>query len=375
MTDLSGVYQNLAGIGSKVAAQMAVESRGGKLLGAPIEIVIGDFGTDNDKALETIRRWYVEEGVDIVLDLPNSALALRVADLARTLNKIHINTAGATSDLTGKACGPNHVHWTYDSWSTTHGNAQPIVRSGGDSWFYLTVDYALGHALERDSTQVVQAAGGRVLGGVRHPLGNGNFRPQVEAARDSGARIVALASSGMDAQNAVRAAGAVGLWRTGQRLAGMLMFVSDVHALGLQASQGLLLTESFYWDLNDDTRAFSAAFAARHGGAKPTMVQAGIYSALLHYFKAVEAAGGDGDGARIVQLMKDIPTDDPLFGKGQVRADGRKIHDMYVFEVKPPRQSSQAWDYYKLLQIIPGEQAFRPLSENACPMLANAPNK
>ncbi len=371
LNDMSGPYADLAGPGSVVAAKMAVEdymkATGSKL---KVEIVSADHQNKPDVGSSVTRKWIDSEGVDMILDVPTSSVALAVNTVVKEKNKIMLNSTGGTSDLTGKACTPNTIHWTYDTWMLAHGTGSAVVKSGGDSWFFLTADYAFGHALERDTAEVVKAAGGKVLGDVKVPLNTQDFSSFLLQAQSSKAKIIGLANAGADTINSIKQAAEFGIVKGGQKMAGLLVFISDIHGLGLQTAQGLQMTETFYWDLNDSTRAWSKLFGALHGGKMPTMVQAGVYSGLLHYLKAVDALQNDSDGAKVVAKMKELPTDDPLFGKGTIRADGRKIHPAYLFEVKKPGESKAPWDYYKLLQTIPAEQAFRPLDQGNCPLVA-----
>jgi branched-chain amino acid transport system substrate-binding protein len=291
-----------------------------------------------------------------------------VNQVTREKNKALIVSTGATSDLSGKACTPNSLHWTYDTWSLANGTGTAVVKTGGNTWFFLTADYAFGHALERDTEAVVLKNGGKVMGKVRHPFPSADMSSFLLQAQTSKAKIIGLANAGADTINAIKQGAEFGIVKGGQQFAGLLVFLTDVHSLGLNIAQGLLLTESFYWDLNDDTRAFSRRFAKLHKGAMPTMAQAGVYSAVLHYLKAVEALKSD-DGPKVVAKMKELPTSDPVFGKGRVRQDGRKLHNMYLFEVKKPAESKGAWDYYKLRSTIPAEQAFRPEKDGGCPLV------
>ncbi len=370
LNDMSGPYADLAGPGSVVAAKMAVEdylkSSGSKL---KIEIVSADHQNKPDVGSSIVRKWIDSEGVDMILDVPTSSVALAVAQVVKEKNSVMVNSTGGSSDLTGKACTPNTVHWTYDTWMLAHGTGSAVVKSGGDSWFFLTADYAFGHALERDTAAVVTASGGKVLGSVKVPLGTQDFSSFLLQAQSSKAKVVGLANAGADTINSIKQAAEFGIVKGGQKMAGLLVFLSDIHGLGLQTAQGLQLTETFYWDMNDATRAWSKRFGALHGGKMPTMVQAGVYAGLLHYLKAVNALQADGDGAKVVAEMKKLPTDDPLFGKGTIRIDGRKIHPAYLFEVKKPSESKYAWDYYKLLATIPADKAFRPLNEGGCPLV------
>ena len=368
MNDQSGTYADLAGPGSVVAAKMAVEDFGAAAKGMKVEILSADHQNKPDVGSNIARQWYDVDKVDLILDVPTSSVVLAVNQIAREKNKAFIVSTGATSDLTGKACSPTSIHWTYDTWALAHGTGSAIVKTGGDTWFFLTADYAFGHALERDTEAVVVKNGGKVLGKVRHPFPSADFSSFLLQAQASKAKIIGLANAGADTTNAIKQGAEFGIVRGGQQFAGLLVFLTDVHALGLEKAQGLVLTEAFYWDLNDKTRAWSKRFAERHKGAMPTMVQAGVYSATLHYLKAVEALKSD-DGPKVIAKMKEMPTDDPLFGKGTIRADGRKVHPMYLFEVKKPSESKGAWDYYKLRATIPAEQAFRPVDQGDCPLV------
>ncbi len=368
LNDQSGTYADLAGPGSVVAAKMAVEDFGAAAKGMKVEILSADHQNKPDVGSNIARQWYDVDKVDLILDVPTSSVVLAVNQIAREKNKALIVSTGATSDLTGKACSPNAIHWTYDTWALANGTGSAIVKTGGDTWFFLTADYAFGHALERDTEAVVLKNGGKVLGKVRHPFPTADFSSFLLQAQASKAKIIGLANAGADTTNAIKQGAEFGIVRGGQQFAGLLVFLTDVHALGLEKAHGLVLTEAFYWDLNDKTRAWSKRFAERHKGAMPTMVQAGVYSATLHYLKAVEALKSD-DGPKVIAKMKEMPTDDPLFGKGVVRADGRKIHPMYLFEVKKPAESKGAWDYYKVRATIPADQAFRPLDQGECPLV------
>jgi branched-chain amino acid transport system substrate-binding protein len=368
MNDQSGTYADLAGPGSVVAARMAVEDFGAAAKGMKVEILSADHQNKPDVGSNIARQWYDVDKVDLILDVPTSSVVLAVNQIAREKNKAFIVSTGATSDLTGKACSPTSIHWTYDTWALANGTGSAIVKTGGDTWFFLTADYAFGHALERDTEAVVVKNGGKVLGKVRHPFPTADFSSFLLQAQASKAKIIGLANAGADTTNAIKQGAEFGIVKGGQQFAGLLVFLTDVHALGLEKAQGLVLTEAFYWDLNDKTRAWSKRFAERHKGAMPTMVQAGVYSATLHYLKAVEALKSD-DGPKVIAKMKEMPTDDPLFGKGTIRADGRKVHPMYLFEVKKPSESKGAWDYYKLRATIPAEQAFRPLDQGECPLV------
>ena len=371
MNDMSGPYADLTDTGSVLAAKMAAEdyakATGSKL---KIEIISADHQNKPDVGSSIARKWYDTEGVDMITDVPTSSVALAVSQVTTEKNKVNVNTGGGSSDLTGKACSPNFVHWLYDTWMLAHGTGSAVVKAGGDSWFFLTADYAFGHALERDTSEVVKASGGKVLGGVKVPLGTSDFSSFLLQAQSSKAKVVGLANAGADFTNSVKQAAEFGIVKGGQKMAGLLVFITDVHGLGLQTAQGLQLTETFYWDHDDGTRAWSKRFAAANGGKYPSADHAGVYASVLHYLKAVDALQDDTDGKAIVAKMKAMPTDDILFGKGTIRADGRKLHPAYLFEVKKPSESKYPWDYYKLIQTIPADKAFRPLDEGGCPLVA-----
>jgi branched-chain amino acid transport system substrate-binding protein len=371
LTDNSGLYSDLGGPGSTVAAQMAVEDSGMAAKGWKIDIISADHQNKPDIATSIARQWIDVEKVDIFMDVLNSGVALAVNNLVKEKNSLMINTGAATSDLTNAQCSPNTVHWVYDTYMLANSTGQALVKAGGDTWFFLTADYAFGAALERDTTAVVVKAGGKVIGGVKHPLNTADFSSFLLQAQASKAKIIGMANAGGDTTNTIKQASEFGIVAGGQKLAGLLLFITDVHSLGLKVAQGLNFTETFYWDMNEGTRAFSKRFSDRmKNKAQPTMVQAGVYSGLIHYFKALEAMGGNPhDGAKVVAKMKEMPTDDPLFGKGSIRADGRKIHPAYLFEVKKPEESKGPWDYYKLVGTTAADQAFRPLSESACPLI------
>jgi branched-chain amino acid transport system substrate-binding protein len=369
LNDRSGLYADLSGQGSVIAAQMAKEDYGADAKGMKVEIVAADHQNKPDVGSNVARQWLDVDKVDVIVDVPNSGVALAVSDIVREKDKVFLNSGAGTSDLTGKACSPNTVHWTYDTWALANGTGKAVVQTGGKTWFFIVADYAFGQALERDTSAVVTANGGKVLGSVRHPLNTADFSSYLLQAQSSGAQVIGLANAGTDLTNAIKQAAEFGIVQGGQSLAGLLVFITDVHGIGLQAAQGLILTEAFYWDLNDGTRAWSKRFAERNGGKYPTMVHAGVYAAVLHYLKAVEALKSDADGAKVVAEMKRTPTDDPLFGKGMIREDGRKIHDMYLFEVKKPAESKGPYDDYKLRATIPAAEAFRPLDQGGCPLV------
>jgi len=368
MNDQSGTYADLAGPGSVVAARMAIEDFGAARKGMKVEVLVGDHQNKPDVGSGIARQWYDVDKVDMIMDVPTSSVVLAVNQITKEKNKAMIVSTGATSDLSGKACTPNSIHWTYDTWALANGTASAIVKTGGKNWFFLTADYAFGHALERDAEAVVVKNGGKVLGKVRHPFPSADFSSFLLQAQASKAQIIGLANAGADTTNAIKQGAEFGIVKGGQQFAGLLVFLTDVHALGLEKAQGLLLTEAFYWDRTPETRAWSERFAKLHKGAMPTMAQAGVYSATLHYLKAVEAIKSD-DGTKVIAQMKKMPTDDPLFGKGSIRADGRKLHPALLVEVKKPAESKGPWDLYKIRTTLPAEQAFRPMSEGDCPLV------
>ena len=371
LSDQSGLYADLGGPGSTLAAQMAAEDSGLAAKGWKIDIISGDHQNKPDIGSTIARQWFDVDKVDVIVDVPNSGVALAVNNVIKEKNGVYINSGAATSDLSNAQCSPNTVHWTYDTYMLAHTTGQALVKAGGDSWFFLTADYAFGAALERDTTAVINANGGKVVGGVKHPLNTSDFSSFLLQAQSSKAKIIGLANAGGDTTNTIKQAAEFGIVKGGQKLAALLLFLTDVKAIGLETAQGLNFTETFYWDMNDDTRAFSKKFAARmKNGAPPTMVQAGVYSGLIHYFKALDALGGNPhDGVKVVEKMKSMPTDDPLFGKGAIQPNGRTIHSAYLFEVKKPSESKGPWDFYKLVGTVPGDQAFTPLSESKCPLL------
>ncbi|WP_421992261.1 ABC transporter substrate-binding protein [Roseococcus sp.] len=373
LTDMSGLYRDLAGPGSLRAVQMAVQESGITQRGINVEVVSADHQNRPDVGSTVARQWIDRDGVDVLIDVPTSSVALAVNNITREKNKVMLNSGAASSDLTGSACTPNTIHWTYDTWMLSSSTGGAMVRAGGQSWFFITADYAFGHALERDASEFVRGAGGRVVGSVRTPFpGTTDFSSFLLQAQASRAQVVGLANAGGDTINTIKQAAEFGLTRGGRtKLAGLLVFITDVHSLGLQTAQGLVLTETFYWDLNDKTRGFSTRLALP-GGAKPSMVQAGCYSSVLHYLKAVAEMGvpaAKASGADAVAKMKAMPTEDDAFGAGSIRADGRKIHPSYLFEVKPPSESRGAWDYYKLLSTTPADQAFRPIAQGGCALV------
>ncbi|MFK5598179.1 ABC transporter substrate-binding protein [Methylobacterium sp. HMF5984] len=369
LTDRSGVYADIAGEGSLVAARMAVEDFKAADKGLKVEVISADHQNKPDVGSAIARQWYDRDGVDMIIDGVTSSVALAINQVTKEKNRTFIDTGAGTADLTGVQCTPNTVHWVYDTVALANGTGGAMVKRGGDTWFFLTADYVFGQTLQRDTTAVVTKNGGKVVGSVKTPFPTADFSSFLLQAQGSGAKVIGLANAGGDTINAIKQAGEFGITEGGQALAGLLVFSSDVHSLGTKVAQGLVLTEPFYWDLTDATRAFSDRFAKQMGGKKPTANHAGVYAGTLHYLKAVEALKAASDGAKVVARMKDMPTDDPLFGKGTIRVDGRKIHDMYLFEVKKPAESKGEWDLYKLLATIPGNEVFRPLNEGGCPLV------
>ncbi|WFU69106.1 ABC transporter substrate-binding protein [Bradyrhizobium sp. CB2312] len=371
LSDQSGLYADLGGPGSTLAAQMAVEDSGLAAKGWKIDIISGDHQNKPDIGTAIARQWFDVDKVDVIVDVPNSGVALAVNNVIKEKNGVYINSGAATSDLTNAQCSPNTVHWTYDTYMLAHTTGQALVKAGGDSWFFLTADYAFGAALERDTTAVVTANGGKVVGGVKHPLNTPDFSSFLLQAQASKAKIIGLANAGGDTTNSIKQAAEFGIVKGGQKLAALLLFLTDVKAIGLETAQGLNFTETFYWDMDDKTRAFSKRFSEKmKNNAPPTMVQAGVYAGVRHYLKALEALGGNPhDGVKVVEKMKSMPTEDDLFGKGEIQPNGRTIHNAYLFEVKKPSESKGPWDFYKLVGTVPGDQAFTPLSESKCALL------
>lgn len=371
LNDMSSLYADIGGPNSLRAARMAVQDSGLLEKGWKIDVLSGDHQNKPDVGVNIGRQWVDVEKADMIVDVPNSGVALAVANLAKEKNIVMINSGAASADLTGKACNPNSVTVTYDTYMLANGTGKALTKGGGDTWFFLTSDYAFGHALERDTTAVVTANGGKSLGGVKHPINSSDFSSFLLQAQASKAKVVGLANAGGDTTNAIKQAAEFGIVQGGQKLAALLLFVNDVHSLGLKTAQGLSFTESFYWDLNDKTRAWSKRFASESkNNAMPSMTVAGVYSGVRHYLKTLEALGGNPkDGVKVVAKMKEIPVEDDLFGKGIIRADGRKIHPAYLFEVKKPEESKYPWDYYKLIATIPAEEAAKPLEISECPMV------
>jgi branched-chain amino acid transport system substrate-binding protein len=371
LTDMSSLYADANGPGAVVATQMAIDDAGGTVLGKKIELVSADVQNKPDVATAIAGRWYDDEHVDVILGTGASSSSLATQSVAGAKKRIYLATDPASSDFTGPKCNAYTVHWTYDTIALANGTGSAVVKSGGKTWYFLTVDYAFGHALERDVTAIVEANGGKVLGSVRHPINTSDFSSFLVQAQGSKAQVIGLANAGGDTVNSIKQAAEFGIVKGGQKLAGLLVFITDVHAIGLHLAQGLQLTEAFYWDQNEGTRAWSKRWSAKRDGRMPTMLHAGYYSATKHYLDAIKAAGTD-DADKVMAKMKALKTDDPLFGKGYIRADGRKIHDMYLFEVKTPAESKYPYDYYKLVRTIPADEAWRPLDKGGCPLVQAA---
>ena len=367
LNDQSGLYADNTGPGSVIAARMAVEDYGGKVLGKPVEVVFADHQNKADIGSNITRQWVDQEGVDAIADVGNSAVALAVQAITREKNRIHLNTGAASSDLTGKECSPTGFSWAYDTYALASGTGKALVKQGGDTWFFLSADYSFGQALERDTSKFVKEAGGTVLGSVRVPLNTSDFSSFLLQAQGSGAKVIGLANAGGDTINSIKQASEFGIVEAGQRLAGLLVFLPDIHSLGLKTAQGLVITTAFYWDQNDETRTWNKRFQERHG--KPaTYIQAGTYSAVAHYLKAIEAAGTD-EAKAVSAKMKEMPVNDFMTKNAKVREDGRVVRDMYLVQVKTPAESKGPWDYYKILTTIPGDEAFRPLADGGCPFV------
>jgi branched-chain amino acid transport system substrate-binding protein len=371
LNDMSSLYADIGGANSVAAIKMAVQDSGLLAKGWKIDVLSGDHQNKPDVGTNIARQWIDNEKVDAIADTPNSGVALAVSNLVREKNAVLLNSGAATADLTGKACTPNTVSFTYDTYMLANGTGKALTKAGGDTWFFLTSDYAFGHALERDTAAVVTANGGKVLGGVKHPINSSDFSSFLLQAQASKAKVIGLANAGGDTTNAIKQAAEFGVVSGGQKLAALLLFITDVHSLGLKTAQGLSFTESFYWDMNDKTREWSKRFAKESPkGMMPSMTVAGNYAMVLHYLKAMEALGGNPhDGAKVVAKMKEIPTDDALFGKGPLRPDGRRLIPAYLFEVKKPDESKYPWDYYKLVATISPDDAAKPLESSDCPLV------
>ena len=369
MNDMSGVYADFQGIGSVVAARLAVEDFGKQIGNREIEIVFGDHQNKADIGATMARKWYEVDGVEAIVDVPNSGIALAVSEITKENNKVFLISGGVTTDLTGAKCTANNVHWTFDNFALANGLVQAAMKAGNDSWYFLTSDYAFGHNLEQAASGLVKANGGKVLGAVRHPIGTVDFSSFLLQAQASKAKIIALANAGGDTTSAIKGAAEFGMTKGGQRMAGLVFIINNAHALG-DSAQGLLAVSPFYWNSNESTRSFAKRFQAAHPQKNmPNEMQAGVYASIIHYLKAVKDLNGDTTGDKVVARMKELETDDPLFGKGRIRVDGRKIHAMYLFEVKASGEMKEPWDYYKKVLEIPGEQAFRPLEKGSCPLV------
>ncbi|WP_420132396.1 ABC transporter substrate-binding protein [Rhodopseudomonas sp.] len=365
--DFQSVYADIGGQGNVEAAKMAIEEMGGTMFGQPIEFIAADVQNKPDIAASLARKWYENEGVDMIVDLPTSATALAAMEMSKKFEKIMIVTDAASSDITGKSCSPYTAHWTYDTYSNAHTVGSAIVKNGGDTWFFITADYLFGHSIERDTGEVVKANGGKIVGSARHPLNNADFSSFLLQAQSSKAKIIGMANGGGDTINTIKQAAEFGIVAGGQKLAGIVMFISDIHSLGLKMANGLIITKAYYWDLNDRTRAFGKKYFERMK-RMPTMNQAATYSATLHYLKAVKAANSK-DTKTVLAKMREIPVRDAFTDNGSLREDGRMVHSMFLFEVKKPEESKAPWDYYKLLAEVPGDQAFRPLKDGGCPLV------
>jgi branched-chain amino acid transport system substrate-binding protein len=370
LTDMSSLYADLGGPGSVAAAKMAIADFTAEHKDIKVELVVGDHQNKPDIGSSLASQWFDVDKVDMIIDTPNSGVALAVSQVASQKNKIFIVSGAAASDLTGPKCNANTIHWTYDTWMLANGTGKALVKTGGDTWFFLTSDYAFGLALERDTSAAVEANGGKVLGKVRHPINTNDFSSFLLQAQASKAKVIGLANAGGDTINSIKQAAEFGIVKGGQKLAGLLVFASDVAALGLPTAQGLTLTETWYWDANEANRAWTKRWQQERQGKFPTMIHAGVYAGITHYLKAVSALKSAADGKAVVAKMKEMPTDDPLFGKGTIRADGRKIHDAYLFEVKKPEESKYPGDFYNLRATIPAAEAFRPLKEGNCPLVS-----
>ena len=368
LNDRSGIYADLAGEGSAIAARMAAEEFGNKVAGAPIEIIVADHQNKADIAANTAREWVDAQNVDVVADVPNSAAALAVQGITKEKKRIFLMSGPGSTDLSGKACSPYGFQWTYDNYAMAAGTARALVEQGKKNWYIVTADYAFGHSLEDETAKMVKQLGGKVAGTIRHPLATADFSSFLLQAQSSKADVIGLANAGGDATNAVKQASEFGITQTGQSLAGLLLFISDVNALGLQAAQGLMLTTGFYHDMNDETRAWSKKFMEKNGGKAPTMVQAGVYSAVRHYLKAVEAVGSD-DPDKVAAKMRETPVNDMFAKDGKIGPNGRMFHDMYLAQVKTPAESKGTWDYYKMVKTIPAQQAYLDPAQSGCPLV------
>ena len=369
LTDMSGIYSDIGGPGSVIAAKLAVEDFRPAVKGMKVEVVSGDMQNKPDVGVSIANTWFDVDKVDVIIDGMNSGVSLAVSEVTRQKNKLFLVTGAATSDLTGPKCSPNTIHWVYDTWALANSTGKAVVKTGGDTWFFITADYAFGYALERDATSVIEASGGKVLGKVHVPTSTNDFSSYLLQAQSSKAKVIGLAIAGGDAINTIKQAAEFGIVKGGQNIAGLLLWASDVAALGLPTTQGVVLTEAWYWDMNDSSRAWTKRWQVERPGKVPTSAQAGVYSAVTHYLKTVEALKSDSDGRAVAAKMKETATNDVLYGEGMIRADGRKIHDMHLFEVKKPGESKYFGDFYKLRATIPAAEAFRPLKDGGCPLI------
>jgi len=370
LNDQSGAYSDLSGKGSVVAAQMAIDDFGGKVKGAPVQLISADHQNKPDVGSAIANRWIDEDKVDAIVDVPTSSVALAIQEITRTKNRVHLNSGAGSSALTGEKCSPTMVHWSYDTYAQAHGTGIALTKQGGDSWFFITADYAFGNALRDDTMAAVKEAGGKVLGAVSAPFPNTDFSSFLLQAQGSGAKVIGLANAGSDTINAIKQAHEFGLDKSGQKLTGLLTFITDVHSIGLETAQGLVLTDSWYWDTNDETRAWAKRWSEKMGGGRmPTSVHAGVYSAVMHYLKAIDKSGTD-EAKKVVDTMRTIPVNDMYTKNGKIRADGRMVHDMMLVQVKKPSESKYPWDYYNVLRTIPGDEAYRPLDKGNCPLVA-----
>ena len=368
LTDMSGVYSDLAGKGSVTAAQLAVEDFGREINGRKVELIFADHQNKADIASSIARRWFDTEGVDAIFDTNSSVAGLAVREVARAKGKIDINSGAGSMALTNASCSPTGAHWTWDTYSLAAGTASALADDPKNTWFFITADYTFGHDLEAQVTRVVKAKGGKVLGSVKHPFPNPDFSSYLLQAQGSGAKIIGMANAGADTSNTIKQAGEFGILQGGQMLGGLNIFLTDIYSVGLPAAQGMVLTTGFYWDMDEQTRAFARRYGERMDGRMPTMVQAGDYSAVLHFLRAAEAAGTD-DGVQVMAKMRELPIQDGFARNAKLREDGRMVHDMYLAQVKTPSESKGPWDFYKILKTIPGDQAFQPLSESTCALV------
>lgn len=369
LNDQSGAYSDLAGKGSVIAAQMAIDDYGGKVHGMPVQLVSADHQNKPDVGSAIANRWIDTEQVDAIVDVPTSSVALAIQEITRNKDRVFLNSGAGSSDLTGKKCSPTMVHWTYDTYALAHGTGTALTKQGNDTWFFITADYAFGHALQDDTSAAVKEAGGKVVGSAMAPFPNTDFSSFLLQAQGSQAKVIGLANAGADTVNSIKQAHEFGIDKGGQKLTGLLTFVTDVHSLGLETAQGLVLTDAWYWDLNDETRAWAKRWSEKMNGRMPGSVHAGVYSAVQHYLRAIDKSGTD-EAKKVVDTMRAMPINDFFAKNGKIRIDGRMVHDMYLVQVKKPSESKYPWDYYNILRVIPGDEAFRPLDKGDCPLVA-----